>query len=117
MASVPKRKIRIPSTTIVYGSLSASLTIHIMIHIPNSVRHGRTSSTNSTLRPVLRSPDVQGGNHSLGCRRRRDFSRQNYVPCRNFLAVHTPVVAVLRSDRGSFQRNTGKQATRSRVSQ
>src|ERR1700731_3865582 len=33
IASVPKRKIKIPSTTMVYGSFSASLTIHI-VHIP-----------------------------------------------------------------------------------
>src|ERR1700722_8158627 len=30
IASVPKRKIKIPSTTIVYGCFRASLTIHIV---------------------------------------------------------------------------------------
>src|SRR6202795_220652 len=44
--SVPKSKIRIASTTNVYGRLSAILTIH-MIHVPDlSVQLGRTPQPN-----------------------------------------------------------------------
>src|ERR1700757_4396558 len=80
IASVPKRKIRIASTIIVYGSFSASLTIHIMIHILNSVRHSRTALTQLILFPVLRRLGIQGRTESLGGS--GNCSAKNNVPDR-----------------------------------
>src|SRR6267378_8054277 len=112
IASPPSRKIRIISTTMVCGCLSASLTIH-MIQLPNFLSGlGRTAKTKLTLFPMLRSLGIQyrdkllsGGGHS-------NRSGENNLPRRNLLAVDTLVVAIVRTDRGSLEGNSRKQATR-----
>src|SRR6185295_6716812 len=49
IASVPRRRIRITSTTMVCGCFSASLTIHMIQVLNLFVRPARTVSTKSTL--------------------------------------------------------------------
>src|SRR4030088_2729806 len=113
MAIAPKRKMRIPSTTMVYGSFRASLTIH-MIHIPYSVRRGRTASAyEPTLLPVLGGLGIQSRDHLLCRRRNSDSSGQNDVPGRNLPAVDTAVVAIVRTDCGALERDSREQAARS----
>src|ERR1700732_333437 len=109
IASAPKRKIRIPSTTMVYGSFSASLTIH-MIHIPNSVRRGRTASTKHNLLPVPGCLGIQSRDHLLRCRWNGDSSGQNKSSRRNVPAIHTAVIAIVGGGCGGFEGDSGKQA-------
>ena len=54
MASVPKRKIKIPSTTMVYGCFSASLTIHIVFLASDR----RECSPDATLKSELELCEV-----------------------------------------------------------
>src|SRR6267143_2129252 len=64
----PNREIKIAGTIIVYGCFSASLTIHIMIHLPLIVPPGQPEPHRKiSSRPVLRGPGIQGGDQLLGC--------------------------------------------------
>src|SRR5882672_11170003 len=59
IASVPRIKIRTANTAIVYGRLSASLTIHInyVLIFPSGI--GRTAFANRILGPVFWSLGIQ----------------------------------------------------------
>src|SRR6266849_6583898 len=110
--SVPRIKIRIASTTNVYGRLSATLTIHI-IRGSQSFRPAWPDCINQmTLWPVLRGPGIQGRGHLLGCWRHGDRSGENNLPRGNLPAVDTAVVAIIRANRGAFEGDSSKQATR-----
>src|SRR6267378_8060005 len=100
--SVPRIKIRIASTTNVYGRLSATLTIHMIHALILPVRRGRTPSVKSALRPVLRGLGVQSRDQLLGRWGHSNCSGQNNVPRRNSSAVHPAVVAIVRTDCGAF---------------
>src|SRR5712671_6018427 len=91
--SVPRIKIRMASTTNVYGRLSATLTIH-MIHSLIL----RTASVKSALRPVPRGLGIQGRYQLLGCWWYGNGSGQNNLPRRNVPTVDTAVVAIVRTD-------------------
>src|SRR6266851_4435921 len=69
------------------------------------------------LRPVFRGLGIQRRDQLLGCWRRGDCSRQNNIPRRNLPAVHTAVVAIVRTDCGAFEGDSGKQAARPRTAQ
>src|SRR6202171_2447208 len=80
-------------------------------------RRGRTASTTSTpyyplnaLRPVLRGFRIQSRDQWLGCWGYCDTFGQNNIPRGNLLAVHTAVVAIVRTDCRAFEREAGKQA-------
>src|SRR4051812_41010557 len=84
IANAPNRKIRIASTTIVYGSFSASLTIH-MIHIPYFcpvlpvIRPMDLSTVLGRLHIQCRDQLLSGGGYS-------DRSGEDDLPRRNLLA-------------------------------
>src|SRR6266849_8886090 len=110
--SVPRIKIRIASTTNVYGRFSATLTIHIIHALIFPVRLRRTAFLKSNLLPVFRSPGIQGRDQLLGSWGHSNCSGQNNLPRRNLPAVDTAVVAIVRADCGAFERDSSKQATR-----
>src|SRR5712671_6376701 len=112
IASPPSRKIRIMSTTIVCGCLSASLTIH-MIQLPNFLPGfaGR-QITKLTLFPMLRGLGIQGRDKLLSGWGHSNGSGENNLPRRNLLAIDTLVVAIVRTDCGSLEGNSRKQASR-----
>src|SRR6266849_2332855 len=110
--SVPRIKIRMASTTNVYGRLSATLTIHMIHALVLRIRRGRTASVKSALPPVPRGLGIQGRNQLLGCWRDGDCSGQNNLPRRNLPAVDTAIVAIVRADCGAFEGDSSKQATR-----
>src|SRR5882724_11531917 len=112
IVSAPRIKIRIANTAIVYGRLSASLTIHIRYISIFPSDAGRTAFTKSTLRPVRWSLGIQCRDQLLGCWWHGDRSRQHNFPGRNFPAVQTAVVAIVRTNCGTFEGDSGKQATR-----
>src|ERR1700740_463895 len=110
IARPPKIKIRIATTTNVYGRFSASFTIHINHSQIVSSRHKTESFHNLLL--VLRGLVVQGRNQLLGCWRNSYPSGQHNIARRNFPAVHTLVVAIVRTDGRALEGDAGKQATR-----
>src|SRR5580704_8643141 len=112
IASDPRSRIKIASTTMVCGCFSASLTIHITRVLHLSARRGRASSTKLGLRSVLRGLDIQRRDQLLGGRRHGDSSRQDNTLRRNLPAVQASVIATVRTDRGAFKRDSGKQAAR-----
>ncbi len=73
----------------------------------------RTASTKSDSRLMLQSFSIEGRDQFPGGWGHGDSSGQSDVPCRNFPAVQTAVVAIVRTDRGAFKRDSGEQATRS----
>src|SRR5229473_5242297 len=77
-----------------------------------SVRLGRTTITKLSLCPVLRSLRIQGRDQLLGCWGHSNCSGQNNVPRRNLPAVDTAVVAIVRTDCGTHEGNSSKQAAR-----
>src|SRR5580700_3339807 len=115
IARPPKIKIRIASTTSVYGRFSASFTIH-RSH-PKSFHRISGLNNLTKLLPVPRGPSIQSRNKLLGRWGHGDLSRQNNVPRRNLPAVHAAIVAVVRPDCGAFERDAGEQAARPRVAQ
>src|SRR5258708_24177155 len=117
IASPPRMKIRIANTAMVYGRLSASLTIHISrVSVPRSGA-SRTAFVRSPLRPVPGSLAVQSRDHLLGRRGHSDRSGENNVPCGNVLAVDTSVIAIVWTNCGTLEGHSGKQTTRSCVAQ
>src|SRR5258705_12841844 len=76
IASAPRIKIRIANTAMVYGRLSASLTIHISYISFFPPGAGRTAFGKSALRPVCWSLGIQGRDQLLGCRGHGDRSGQ-----------------------------------------
>src|ERR1700730_3914222 len=112
IASVPRIKVRIASTTKVYGRLSATLTIHMIHALILPVRRRRTASVKSALGPVPRGFGIKGRDQLLGCRGYGNCSGQNNLPRRNVPAVDTAVVAIVRTDGRALEGDSGKQAAR-----
>jgi hypothetical protein len=73
----------------------------------------RAASTKSDLRPMLRGFSTEGRDQFPGCWRDGDSSGQCNIPCGNFPAVQAAVVAIVRTDRRAFKRDSGKQPTHS----
>src|SRR6266403_2727931 len=117
IASAPRMKIRIANTAMVYGRLSASLTIHISrVSVPSS-GVSRTAFVRSPLRPVPGSLAVQSRDHLRSGWGHSDRSGENNVPCGNVLAVDAAVVAIVWTNCGTLEGHSGKQTARSGVAQ
>src|SRR5882757_6632332 len=115
IARPPKTRIRIASTTKVYGRFRASFTFH-MSHSQSFHRiAGLNILTNLLLVPW--SSCIEGRDQLLGRSGQRNCSKQNNFFCRNLLAVDAAVVAIVGADRGAFERDSGKQVTRHGVAQ
>src|SRR6266849_2828931 len=97
IASAPRMKIRIANTAIVYGRLSASLTIHIRCVSVFPSGASRTAFGESPLRPVPWSLGVQSRDHLRCGWGHSDRSGENNVPRGNVLAVDAAVVAIVRT--------------------
>src|SRR6267154_100852 len=110
--SVPRIKIRMASTTNVYGRLNATLTIHMIHALILPVRRSRTASVKSALQPVPRGLGIQGRYQLLGCWRCGNCPGQNNLPRGNVPAVDTAVVAIVRTDGRALEGDSGKQAAR-----
>src|SRR5260370_18575351 len=109
MASATRMKIRIANTAIVYGRLSASLTIHISYVSVFPSGASRTAFVESPLRPVPWSLAVQSRDHLPSGWGHSDRSGENNVPRGNVFAVDAAGVATVRPDCLSFGRATAQQ--------
>jgi hypothetical protein len=62
---------------------------------------------------VLRALGIQGRNPSLGCCCYRGPSGQNNIARRSLPDVHSAIVAIVRMDRGAFERDSQPRIKRS----
>src|ERR1700721_2671869 len=96
IARPPKTRIRIASTTKVYGRFSASFTIRMS----RSQSFHRIAGL-SNLTPLMLVPwssCIQGRDQLLGRFGQRNCARQNNFFWRNLLAVDAAVVAIVRDN-------------------
>src|SRR5882724_3130284 len=113
IASAPRMKIRIANTAMVYGRLSASLTIHISyVSVPPSGA-SRTAFVESLLRPVPWSLGVQSRDHLQSGRGHSDCSGENNLSRRNVPAIDASVIAIVWTNCGTLEGHSGKQTARS----